>query len=67
MLKSDLVFTNERGVKIRNNHDRGYQKIAKRAGLLDDKGNPRYGLHDLRRSCATELQRSALPLKALQS
>ena len=66
MIKSDLVFTNGTGGKIVNNFDRAYQKIAKRAGLLDDKGNPRYGLHDMRRSCATELQRSGVPMKTTQ-
>ena len=66
ILKGNLVFTNGIGGKIVNNFERAYRKIAKRAGLLGGKGNPRYGLHDLRRSCATELQRSGVSMKTTQ-
>ena len=41
--------------KIRNNVNRDFARIVKRAGLVDDEGKARFTMHDLRRSFVTNL------------
>ena len=37
-----------------------------RAGLIDEQKKPRFSIHDLRRSCATELLRRGVSPKVVQ-
>jgi integrase len=64
--KSNLVFTNGVARKFRNNFQREYTKISKRAGLVDDAGKLKYTMHDFRATCATQLQRQGVPIKTAQ-
>ena len=38
-----------------------------RAGLTDTRGKPRFSMHDLRRSCATNLLNAGVPPKTVQA
>ena len=48
------------GRKMTNNVDKQFRTILKRTGLVNEQGKPLFSLHDLRRSCATQLLRRAV-------
>ena len=64
--KNRRVFCCDRWQNAADNCSWNYEAIAKAAGLADDKGRPFYTLHDLRRTCATEMQRQGVPIKTVQ-
>ena len=66
MLKSKLVFTGRGGRPLAENFDRHFKRLLTKAGLIDDDGQAVFTLHDLRRSCATELLRCGVPPKVVQ-
>ena len=66
VFQSRYVCRNAAGNQIRNNFHRAFQKIVTRAGLLGSQGEPAFSIHDLRRSCATELLRQGVPPKTAQ-
>ena len=64
--RSEYVFLNTVGRRIVTNFDMHFRKIVRHAGLVDDHGKPRFSVHDLRRSCATELLRRGVNPKVVQ-
>lgn len=66
MLRSGLVFPNAGGRKFEYNFNRKREKIMRKAGLVDANGKYSFTLHDLRRSCATELARCGNSPKTVQ-
>lgn len=67
IFQSKHVFRNTAGRPMYNNFGSCFERIVRRAGLVeniqvDDKivENPRFSVHDLRRSCATELLRQGV-------
>ncbi len=66
MFQSKYVFKNTAGRPMFNNFFSCFERIVKRAGLVDDKGKPLFSVHDLRRSCATELLRRGVAPKTVQ-
>jgi len=65
-IRDSFVFKNLFGGQMINNVSRDFAQIVVRAGLTDDQDKPRYTMHDLRRSCATNLLRVGTPPKTVQ-
>lgn len=65
-LPTGSVFRNAAGVRMTRNICWSFGEIVRRAGLVDDKGKARFSMHDLRRSCATELLRHGVSPKTVQ-
>ena len=66
VFQSRYVCRNVIGRRIRNNFNCAFQKIVAKAGLLNDQGKLAFSIHDLRRSCATELLRHGVAAKTMQ-
>jgi len=69
MSKSSFVFTSEHvdGRRVVNNVNRDFVKIVKRAGLVDEKNNPQFTMHDMRRTFVTNLLASGTDPKVVQT
>lgn len=63
---SDYVFNNKENRPIINNFYRDFSIVVVKAGLVDKEKKARFSIHDLRRSCATELLRAGVPPKTAQ-
>ena len=66
IFRSKCVITYKSGNRMANNVWLNFSKIMTRAQLVDDQGKPRFTMHDLRRSCATELLRCGVSPKTVQ-
>ena len=66
VFSSKHVFTNTAGRPMFNNFHGCFKRIVRRAGLVDEHGKARFSIHDLRRSCATELLRCGVSPKTVQ-
>lgn len=65
-LKTGLIFRNADGGPLFHNISRSLENIMYRAGLVDTQGKCLFTLHDLRRTCATEMLRSGVSPKTVQ-
>jgi len=64
--KSNLIFNLE-GRRVRNNVNRGFKALVKRAGLVDEQKKPRFSMHDLRRSFVTTMLSAGVDPKTVQT
>ena len=66
MFPGGYVFRNLRGRAMYNNFGSNFERIVKRAGLIDSKGKARYSAHDLRGTCVTNLLDRGVSPKIVQ-
>ena len=60
------VFRNVEGRKMLNNFNSCFERIVKRAGLVNEEGKAAFSIHDLRRSCCTNLLAQGVSPKMVQ-
>ena len=66
-LQGPFVFKHSGGGRLIHNVHKQFAEIVVKAGLTDGQGKARYSLHDLRRSCATELLNRGISPKVVQA
>jgi len=64
-IQTDYIFRTRNETRLIYNFTRSFHSILTRAGLVTDQG-PKFTLHDLRRTCATNLLKSGTPPKVVQ-
>ena len=66
MLKRPYIFADKPDDAALNSLTKGFIRLVKRAGFVDKTDKPLFTLHDLRRSCATNLSRAGVDPKTIQ-